>query len=688
MDQETPASGGDVSGQGPSQSVPNLTFLQVKSNEVLDQEAKLAEQAKQLTESIPIKGALQQYIESLYQESVNAKQGITDKMMESLRRREGEYSAEHLAEIKKQGGTDIFMKITEIFCNSAEAIISDVALPDNDRPWKVAPSRKPALPPQVIQEITDRTMEQYGNLEGVTVPDTDIVKFVRELKEAKEKEIMQEAVRRADNMSSTIEDELDDGGYDEATDQCIEDLVTFGVGIMKGPTIEVERTLQWLSDDDYTPEVTDIPKMKFKCVSPLKFFPSPGATSIENATYMIEVDEFTRRALKAMIGRPGWNAEAINRVITENQAGTTVHVRTNAEEKTVAGGTAQAIDDNPDKKFQGMWLTGTCAGWRLSDWGMEGLDITQDYEVVALSVGSEVLHARLNSDPLGARSYSKAVYKPIKGSFWGRGIPLLMDDTQDTCNATARALINNLAIGSGPQAVINDASRLAEGENIQSMYPWKIWQFNDPTHSGSRAMDFYQPSVNSEMLIRVFDRFIKLAEDRTGIPSYAWGSGQTGPGGGTATSLSMLMNSANRLMKKSFKYIDLYLIRPLITRVYRWNMLYLDDPEIKGDCSIVASGVMALLVKEQRQLRLNEALNLTNNPVDLAIIGQKGRAKLLRESFRNMNAPDIIPDDKELEARMAKEQAAAQAQALAASAQAEPMPPGQGAPVGEPVMTQ
>jgi hypothetical protein len=236
---------------------------------------------------------------------------------------------------------------------------------------------------------------------------------------------------------------------------------------------------------------------------------------------------------------------------------------------------------------------------------------------------------------------------------------------------------------SGPQAVINDTTRLSEGENIQSMYPWKIWQFTDPTHSGNKAMEFYQPSVNSEMLIRVFDRFVKLAEDRTGIPSYAWGSGQTGPGGGTATALSMLMNSANRLMKKSFKYMDIYLIRPTITRVYRWNMMYLEDIGIKGDCTVIASGVMALLVKEQRQLRLNEALNLTANPEDRQIIGMMGRAKLLRAAFKNMDAPDVIPDEKELEARMAKE--ASEAQALAAQTQAPPaagMEPGIMAPAG------
>jgi len=663
--------------------VPTATnqFLQVKNNEQLDREAAAREQEKRLTTSPQIQDLLAQYIDDRYVEARNAKRTVTDKILDNRRRRKGTYSASRLAEIKKQGGSEVFMLITEVKCNNAEAWISDVVLPTQGKSWRLEPTPRPNLPSDAITQIIEGTIQRF--IGGpTTVPDQEVIDFARQLRDEVDSKMMKDARRRADKMADVIGDQFVEGGYEAAMDECISDVVCDGTMIMKGPFVQSTTRLQWL-DDDWQPDITQVPQLRFKRVDPLKFFPSPGATgtSQSEATYLIELDEFTRKSLADMKGLEGWNTAKINAVIKDNPDGTTVPIETRSEERTLEDRTASGNTNNPDRKYQGKWYTGAIPGYLLQQWGLRGLDVTDDYEAVALVLDGMVVHARLSADPLGRRNYSRAVYKPVIGSFWGKGVPELMADVQDNCNAIARHLINNMAIGSGPQVVVHDVDALAEGEEIQSLYPWRIWQFTDPTGARKGSpVTFTQPDIKAAELMTVYERFLEMADERTGIPRSFAGSTEATGAATTSTGLSILMNAAARVLKKSISFIDKNVTRPMVQRTFAWNMMFVDDNAIKGDAQVVATGAMGLFVKEQEQLRLQEFLNATNNPTDLAIIGTKRRAAALRALAENLGsaaAEELVPTDSELTA-------AARVTEGATGVAAEP-----GAPevVGEPTAT-
>ena len=127
-------------------------------------------------------------------------------------------------------------------------------------------------------------------------------------------------------------------------------------------------------------------------------------------------------------------------------------------------------------------------------------------------VGTSVIKAVLNYDPLGEKPYAKVSFIKVPGAFWGKGIPEIISDVQGVANAAARALVNNMGIASGPQVEVNLA-RLSPNENITQMTPWKIWQVNDdPTGSSAPALRFTQPQDNSDRLMRVYERFSRLAD--------------------------------------------------------------------------------------------------------------------------------------------------------------------------------
>jgi hypothetical protein len=112
----------------------------------------------------------------------------------------------------------------------------------------------------------------------------------------------------------------------------------------------------------------------------------------------------------------------------------------------------------------------------------------------------------------------------------------------------------------------------------------------------------------------LFDKARVLADESTGFPSFA--HGQTGVQGigRTASGISMLMNAAAGSIKTVIKNIDDYLLTPLGQGLFRFNMQFDFDPEIKGDLEVKARGTESLMANEVRSQRLMQFLGVASNP--------------------------------------------------------------------------
>jgi hypothetical protein len=186
----------------------------------------------------------------------------------------------------------------------------------------------------------------------------------------------------------------------------------------------------------------------------------------------------------------------------------------------------------------------------------------------------------------------------------------------------------------------------------------------------------------------VYEKFAILADEYTGIPRYMTGDSPSGGAGRTASGMSMLMSNAGKSIKQVITNIDTSVVKPVIERLYYYNMRYGSDPDLKGDVQIVARGAAALVVKEQAQMRQNQFLQLAlQSPIVQQVIGVEGIAELLRQGAKtlDMNPDHIVPPIEILKQRMAQaQQAAMQQQMLAnqasgqAAAGGSPAAPSQG----------
>lgn len=629
----------------------------VKSNKEIDGEQAQHDDAanREITE---VESQLSSHIQRAWEINRWAKEDWQDEMLECLRQRNGEYDPETMASIREQGGSEIYMMLTATKIRAAVSWIRDILLPAGDKAWGLTPTPVPDLPDNIVEAISNRIAETLPEEPPEEGDEAYIVKRAAMLRDEvmrSMKEIAEDAAKR---MEDKIEDQMVEGNWEKVISEFIEDFCTFPAAIIKGPVPKRKKRLKWSPDGQ--PIVTHEVVLEFRRVSPFDLYPSPFATTNEDGE-LIERIRFTRRELYGLLGMPGYNDQAIRAVLQEYGRGGLKDWLWRDYERARLEGKDKYWMRQDEGTIDGIHYYGSVQGLALLEWGMtpeQVPDPLAEYEIDAIKIGRHVIRAVINKDPLLRRGYHTASFQSVPGGYWGISIPKLMRDHQRMCNATARALANNLGIASGPLVEI-EADRLADGEVVEQLYPWKIIQSkSDKSGRGREAVRFYQPSSIAGELLAVYEQFERRADDATSIPRYTYGNERVGGAGSTASGLSMLMNNASKGIKLAISNIDSNVIKPIVEQTFTFNMLYDSDPTIKGDVKIHARGATALLTREQAQLRRSEFLAMTNNPVDMEIMGLEGRIELLRANadLLDMNVDKILPDKEQFAARQQEAQ--------------------------------
>ena len=655
-----------------------LSFLRVVSNsELVRQEKDAAEKALAERQNQSVILGLAAHLRECWDVAQQAKKPIEQEMLKALRQRNGEYEADKLRDIQNQGGSDIYMMITEVKCRAAESWLRDILLDTGTPPWDLQSTPIPDLGPKATAEVQEAFAQQVMKM----VQELGQAPTVAEMKELREMvsqdyrfKVMQEAQNRVDKMRVKINDQFAQGGWANSFNDFITDLVTYPAAFIKGPVVRRQRALGWETDPATGKTVAKpIERIapEFERVDPFRIYPEPGISDISEG-YIFEHHRLSRMDLSDLIGVPGYDDDAVRKVldIGNGQSWISEDVQLQKEEQE----RKFYSYNRPTEMYDALEFWGKVSGKKLIEWGLtedEVPDTAREYDANVWVVGNYVIKAVMNYDPLGEKPYAKTSFIKCPGAFWGKGIPKIIEDVQNVCNAAARALVNNMGISSGPQVEVN-LERIPPNEDITQIYPWKIWQVtNDPVGSSAPAVRFTQPEDNANTLVAVYDRFSKLADEHSGIPAYMYGDLNVQGAGRTSSGLSMLMGASGKGIRQVVMHIDSDVIKPIVQRQFVYNMRYDEDESIKGDAQVIARGAVNLAVKETVNVRRIEFLNATANEIDMSIIGKDGRAAILREIAKGLQMPtdDIVPS-REKSAVSGR----AMAQAALAQQQAAPTP--------------
>jgi len=450
--------------------------------------------------------------------------------------------------------------------------------------------------------------------------------------------------------------------------------------VLKGPVVRMVPRLSWVGSK---PSLQNKPTMFWERVNPFNVYWSPGASNIVDAT-IIERKRYTRTDLNDLLGLPGYNEEAVRAALEDYANGLREWLDAPDPEQAINEG-REDPNLNRSQYIDGIEYHGTLQGQLLLDQGIDRKlirDLDRDYMVQSWVVGRHTLKTQINPSPRQRHPYFLTSFEKIPGTIAGHALPDILEDIQEVANATYRSLVNNLSISSGPQVIVND-EMVSPTEHGDELYPWKRWHVQgDPLGNQREPITFFQPQSNAQELLQVISAMNTMADERSAIPRYLTGESLSGGAGRTASGLSMLMSNAQKVLQTVAANVDTDILEPLLEYLYDMIMLTDTSGILTGEEQIKVLGSQVAIQRETLRQKQLQFLQITANPIDGPIIGEIGRARVLRAVAQDLGLPDdVVPDDQTLQSQMdAQKRMQAAAQALQAHAQAQGMlPPAQGA---------
>ena len=585
---------------------------------------------------------------------------VEHNMLECLRERKGEYGPEELSAIRSAGGSDIYIKLASSKVRAGIAHIKSVLLPEGDRAHGIAPTKNPTLPDWINDKLVERILQNPLMVDdkGQPIPPLEQLDLLQNLSR---REMSAMAKRRARNMDRKIQDQLQEGGWADAMSQFIDDICTLPAAFMKGPYFSHEPRLTYqFGREGFRPQSSIQMVMKFRTINPLDAYPAAGSDSVHKGNF-IERLRMNRNDLLNMRNSNGYDKKAIDEVLRHYRNGSLNNwLWTDQMRSQIADHTSHW--NKQTTELDGLHWYGKAMGYELIEGGVSATLIDEplrEYECDAILIGTQIVRAALNLDPLHRRIIDSTCYEKIPGSVFGNSPSMLMRSTSRMVNATGRALQNNLAHASGFQADV-DYTRVSAETDPFDIHPFKVWQTRESEFAGDRpAVRFFQPESNAPELINVIDYFKRMADNDTGIPELlSGGTGQNTGADATAKGRAMLLDQSATILLSAIMNIDRDVCMKKVKMMYDYNMLNDPDEEIKGDCQVVPKGINARLQMDTARMSHMALLEVTgNDPEAKAIMGVEGRAKLLKslfKTFEDIDIDDVIPSDEELERKVAK----------------------------------
>ena len=349
--------------------------LRKREQEVLDKEL-----AARQNDSVVL--GLAGHLRNCWDAARQAKKPIEHIMLRGLRQRNGEYEADKLRDIHEQGGSDIYMGVTEVKCRAAESWLRDILLDTGTPPWGLNPTPIPDLSPEQTMELQNafaavvtRIVENEGR-----APNADEMVELKEMVGQEYRfKLLEAADNRAQKMTIKISDQFAQGGWAESFNEFITDLVTYPCAFIKGPVVRRQRKLGWTkgADGKTVVEATEIIAPEFERVDPFRIYPEPGISNI-NEGYIFEHHPLSRTELADLVGVPGYDDDAIRKVLDIGNGSSwineDVELTKDEEERKFHS------FNKPTETFDALEFWGKVTGKMLIEWGLDEEEIEDEEE--------------------------------------------------------------------------------------------------------------------------------------------------------------------------------------------------------------------------------------------------------------------------------------------------------------------
>jgi len=607
---------------------------------------------------------LVEFINSQYTIAREDRRVTEEKWLQAYRDIRGEYNGRQRALITKlqltqPQASSAFIKISKTKATAAYGQVTDILFADGKVPITVIPTPIPEGAADIAHLIDEDSLEAQmledpigfdGDGRDIAPGATEqsilggafhnIKELLRGKKAVKGQAITPDGIEvhpaqeSAMKLDKLIQDQLTETDAEFALRRAAWECVHLGTGCVKGP-FTIEKTVnKWIQDEEtgevfYSPEIKLFPEISAPSI--WNVYPDPRATKKEDAEFIIERHLLNRAELRDFKRRPGFDKEAIDRLLQTEPQYAPEHWETDLRDNDVT--------DNTNRYEVREY-------WGFLDEGLAnrlGLEYNQDtsIQINAFISNSEVLKVALNPFVPQRIPYNLVPYEELIYQIWGVGLPENMTDSQQLMNAHWRAAIDNLNLAGNVMLEVNE-NQLVPGQDMRVM-PGKIWRKQGGAPGQSIYSIRFADTSQSHMV--AFDKARGLADESTGILSFGQGTASLPSGIRTSSQTSMLLQGSAMTIRTVIKNWDHYLLKPLGDGYFQWNMQFNTDlPEIRGDYEIDAKGAGSLLQKEVLSQRLLAFAQVAgSNPVMAPLVDFEYILKELAKT-QDLDPEKIIND--------------------------------------------
>ncbi len=396
----------------------------------------------------------------------------------------------------------------------------------------------------------------------------------------------------ATKLEKKIHDQLEEANANKALRSVVYDQCLFGTGVLKGPFATDKEYPRWDEAGNYTPVIKTIPLVEH--VSIWDAYPDADARNMDECEHFIQRHRLSRTQLTALKKRPMFLKKAIDLVIANGENYVPMYWEAQLQE-----------DENatPNSRWEVLEFWGMIDQDTAKDAGLKVPKELKDFDQIQVNVwlcGDEVIRLVLNPFKPSFIPYRIAPYELHPYSIFGVGIAENMIDTQLLMNGFMRLAVDNAALSSNIIFEVNE-DMLVPGQSME-LYPGKV--FRRMGGQPGQAINVNKIDNVTQEVLFLFDKARQLADEATGMPSYAHGMTGVMSTGKTASGMSMLMGAAAQNIKAVVRNIDDYLLAPLGKALFAFNMQFNFDKDYIGDVTVVAKGTESLMRNEVRSQKL------------------------------------------------------------------------------------
>jgi len=619
----------------------------------------------------------------LADDQVMKKSSVETRWIEDLRQYHGKYDPKTEKELADAKQSKVFANLTRPKTNAWAARIGDILFPTDDKNWALGPTPVPELSTKLSKSRFEaRRLTKRATLYSMlakTAADEEYRKTMRGRAEQtahqalphaqaalEAQNILDEAQSRAEAMETEIEDQLTEAKYGEKARIGIRDMCKLGTVIMKGPLTKTRVRGSWKYEEgEWRLDMIMDPRPDAQRVDPWDFFPDMNARTIDEAEFFFERHLMTKRELRKLARKPGFDRDAIRELL---KGGSTTVAPTFLQNMREITGNQNVSLEN---RYTVWEYHGPLEGHEIDSIARAMLP-PEDAAAMIAGIGDDPLREqpvvlwfcdgrplKLAPHPLdsGEHIYSASCFVDDPTSIFGFGVPYLARNAQAIINAAWRLMMDNADMSVGPQVAIN-SNVIEPADRDWNLRGFKLWLYQQgkTLPPGSvEPFQVFQTNSNLQYLLEVIKLAMAFLDEEISLPLVA--QGEQGAHVETAEGRGMLMNAANVIFRDAVRSWDDRITVPMLTRAFDWNMQHSDKEHIKGDMEIKARGSSVLLVRDMQSQNLSNFLTAFGaSPIYGPFVKHVDGLRELSKTMM-LDSAKLVKTDDEIEAELAEQSA-------------------------------